>query len=88
MLLPHDDDIVKPRALKTFIDGLAELGVNKRLIQNKRIVVVVEVVENNRIVVVEVVENNRILLVVVVEEVVEEVVVVVEVVVVEVDGKQ
>ena len=33
VLLPHNDDIVKPRALKTFIDGLAELGINKRLIQ-------------------------------------------------------
>ena len=37
VLLPHNDDIIKPRALKTFIDGLAELGINKRLIQNKRI---------------------------------------------------
>ena len=37
VLLPHNDDIVKPRALKTFIDGLAELEINKRLIQNKRI---------------------------------------------------
>ena len=37
VLLPHNHDIVKPRALKTFIDGLAELGINKRLIQNKRI---------------------------------------------------
>ena len=37
VLLPHNDDIIKPRALKTFIDGLAEVGINKRLIQNKRI---------------------------------------------------
>ena len=37
VLLLHNDDIVKPCALKTFIDGLAELGINKRLIQNKRI---------------------------------------------------
>ena len=37
MLLPHNDDIVELCALKTFIDGLAELGINKRLIQNKRI---------------------------------------------------
>ena len=37
MSLPHNDDIVQPRALKTFIDGLAELGIDKRLIQNKRI---------------------------------------------------
>ena len=29
--------VVKPRALKTFTDGLAELGIDKRLIQNKRI---------------------------------------------------
>ena len=35
VLLPQNDDVVKPRALKTFIDGLAELGINKRLIQNK-----------------------------------------------------
>ena len=37
MLLPKNDDVVKPRALKTFIDGLAELGIDKHLIQNKRI---------------------------------------------------
>ena len=37
VLLPHNDDIVKPHPLKTFIDGLAELGINKRLIQNNRI---------------------------------------------------
>ena len=34
---PHNDDIVKPSALKIFIDGLAELGINKRLIRNERI---------------------------------------------------
>ena len=37
VLLPQNDDVVKPHALKTFIDGLAELGINKRWIQNKRI---------------------------------------------------
>ena len=37
VLLPHNDDIVKPCALKTFIDGLTKLGINKCLIQNKRI---------------------------------------------------
>lgn len=37
VLLPDNDDIVKPRAHKTFLDGLAELGINRRLIQNKRI---------------------------------------------------
>ena len=28
VLLPHNDDFVKPNAFKTFIDGLAELGIN------------------------------------------------------------
>ena len=35
--LPHNDDVTKPRALNTFLDGLAELGVDKRLIKNKKI---------------------------------------------------
>ena len=46
VLLPHNDDVIKPRALKTFIDGLAELGINKRLIQNERILV--EVLEKEQ----------------------------------------
>ena len=37
ILLPHHDDVTKPRALNTFLDGLAELGVDKRLIKNKNI---------------------------------------------------
>ena len=37
ILLPHNDEVIKPRALNTFLDGLAELGVNKRLIKNKKI---------------------------------------------------
>ena len=37
VLLPHNDDVVRPRALNTFIDGLAELGIDKRLIQNRKI---------------------------------------------------
>ena len=37
VLLPHNDEVIKPRALNTFLDGLAELGVDKRLIKNKRI---------------------------------------------------
>ena len=37
ILLPHNDEIIKPRALNTFLDGLAELGVDKRLIKNKKI---------------------------------------------------
>ena len=36
VLLPHNEDVAKPRALNTFLDGLAELGVNKRLIKNKK----------------------------------------------------
>ena len=36
VLLPHNADVTKPRALKTFIDGLAELGIDKHLIKNKK----------------------------------------------------
>ena len=36
VLLPHHEDVAKPRALNTFLDGLAELGINKRLIKNKK----------------------------------------------------
>ena len=35
ILLPHNDDVTKPRALNTFLDGLAELGVDKRLIKKQ-----------------------------------------------------
>ena len=37
VLLPHNVEVIKPRALNTFLDGLAELGVDKRLIKNKKI---------------------------------------------------
>ena len=37
VLLPHNEDVAKPRALNTFLDGLAELGVNKRLVKNKKL---------------------------------------------------
>ena len=37
ILLRHNDEVIKPRALNTFLDGLAELGVDKRLIKNKKI---------------------------------------------------
>ena len=38
VLLPHDDEVIKPRALNTFLEGLAELGVEKQLpIKNKKI---------------------------------------------------
>ena len=37
MLLPHNDDVTKPRGLNTFPDGLAELGIDKGLIKNKKL---------------------------------------------------
>ena len=37
VLLPHHEDVAKPRALNTFLDGLAELGINKRLMKNKKL---------------------------------------------------
>ena len=37
MLLPHNSDIAKPRALNTLLEGLAELGVDKRLLKNKKL---------------------------------------------------
>ena len=37
VLLPHNNDVTKPRALKTLLDGLAELGVYKGLIKNKKV---------------------------------------------------
>ena len=35
ILLPHNDEVIKPRALNTFLNGLAELVVNKRLIKKQ-----------------------------------------------------
>ena len=35
VLLPHNKDVSSPRALKSFLNGLAQLQVNKRLIRNK-----------------------------------------------------
>ena len=37
VLPPHNNDVTKPRALNTFLDGLAELGVDKGLIKNKKL---------------------------------------------------
>ena len=37
ILLPHNDEVIKSRGLNTFLDGLAEFGVDKRLIKNKKI---------------------------------------------------
>ena len=36
-LLPHNNEVIKPRALNTFLDGLAELGIDKGLIKNKKL---------------------------------------------------
>ena len=37
VLLPHNDDVTKPRSLNTFLDGRAELGVDKGLIKSKKV---------------------------------------------------
>ena len=37
VLLLHNDDVAKPRALNTFLEGLAELRVDKRLIKYKKL---------------------------------------------------
>ena len=33
-----NNGVTKPHALKTFLDGLAELGIDKGLIKNKKVV--------------------------------------------------
>ena len=37
VLFPHNNEVTKPRALNTFVDGLAELGIDKSLIKNKKL---------------------------------------------------
>ena len=37
VILPHNTDVTRPRALNTFLDGLAQLGADKRLIKNKKV---------------------------------------------------
>ena len=37
MLLNYNNEVTKPRALNTFLDGLAELGIDKSLIKNKKL---------------------------------------------------
>ena len=37
MLLPHNNEVTKPWGLNTFLDGLAELGIDKGLIKNKKL---------------------------------------------------
>ena len=36
LLLPFNNDVTKPRALNSFLEGLAELGINKKWIKNKK----------------------------------------------------
>ena len=47
VLLPHNAVVAKLRALKTFIDGLAELGIDKHLIKNKKILI--DLLENEKV---------------------------------------
>ena len=37
MLLPHNNEVIKPCGLNTFLDGLPELGIDKGLIKNKKL---------------------------------------------------
>ena len=37
VLLPHNNEVTKPRALNMFLDGLTELGIDKGLIKNKKL---------------------------------------------------
>ena len=37
VFLLQNDDLAKPRALNTFMEGLAELGINKNLIKNRKL---------------------------------------------------
>ena len=37
VLLPHNNKVSMPRVLNTFLDGLAELGIDKDLIKNKKL---------------------------------------------------
>ena len=46
VLLPHNNEVTKPHALNTFVDGLAELGVDKGLIKNKK--VLGDLIENEK----------------------------------------
>ena len=37
VFLSYNDDLAKPRALNTFLDGLAELGIDKGFMKNKKV---------------------------------------------------
>ena len=38
VLLPHNNEVTKPRALNTFLDGLVEFGIDKALVKNKKLI--------------------------------------------------
>ena len=50
VLLPYCQDVVKLRALTTFLEGLAELKIDKSLIKNKKLVM--DIIDREK-------ENNR-----------------------------
>ena len=37
VLLPHNNEVTKPHALNTFLDGLEELGIDRGLVKNKKL---------------------------------------------------
>ena len=37
VVLPHNDDVTKPRARNTFLDGFVEIPIDKCLIKNKKL---------------------------------------------------
>ena len=46
ILLPYNSEVPKPRALNTFLNGIAEIGINKALVKNKKILAELIVKEN------------------------------------------
>ena len=46
VLLPYNADVKKPRALNSFLNGLAQVGINKSLIKNKKLLF--EIIERER----------------------------------------
>ena len=48
MLPPHNNDVTKPGALNTFLNGLAELGVEKRFNQEKKVAKRFNIIEKEK----------------------------------------
>jgi len=46
ILLPYNAEVPKPRALNTFLNGIAEIGIDKKLVRNKKILADLIVREN------------------------------------------